>query len=218
MKKHAGIVLLWIGLIAFSPLGAQDKRIDRTTPGDTLVLAPFHSIALGIQAAVFLEQGPLARVVVQGGGDAAGYLSRVVRDGVWQIEFQDKVNMGDSLVLHITLPDVKMVSIGGSGSISCASPFILKAPLSVVIGGSGTLVLRGTAPGMQVNIAGSGNLDALQFEVSEGEVHLAGSGEARIFVNKQLEVSVAGNGHVFYKGSPEVKSTVVGSGFVKPIN
>jgi hypothetical protein len=88
----------------------------------------------------------------------------------------------------------------------------------VVIGGSGTLVLRGTAPGVQVNIAGSGNLDALQFEVSEGEVHLAGSGEARIFVNKQLEVSVAGNGHVFYKGSPEVKSTVVGSGFVKPIN
>ena len=216
MKKHAGVVLWWIGITAFFPLGAQDRRAD--AGGDTLLLAPFHSIALGIHAAVFLEQGPSALVVVRGGGEAAAHLSRVIRDGVWQIAFQDKVNMGDSLVLQVVLPDLKMLSIGGSGSIACVSPIRLAAPLSVVIGGSGTLSLRGTAPGLQVNIAGSGVLDALQFEVSEGEVHLAGSGEARVFANKQLEVSVAGNGRVFYKGSPEVKSTVVGSGVVKPIN
>ena len=219
MKKHAGIVLFWMGILFFSPVGAQDKRADIAAQrGDTLMLAPFHSIALGIQAAVFLEQGPSVRVIAKGGSGTTSHLSRVIRDGVWLIEFQDKVNMADSLVLYITLPDIKMVSIGGSGSVACTSPFELTAPLSVVIGGSGALALRGAAPGIQVNIAGSGTLDALQFEVSEGEVHLAGSGEARIFVTKQLEVSVAGNGHVWYKGSPEVKSTVVGSGSVKAVN
>ena len=54
MKKYAGIVLFWMGILFFSPVGAQDKRADVAAQrGDTLMLAPFHSIALGIQAAVF---------------------------------------------------------------------------------------------------------------------------------------------------------------------
>lgn len=220
MKKQG--VLSVIFMLCFMFQGFQEVKGQGVKAAlvseDTFVLDPFHGIALGINAQVFLQMGTSSRVIVRSKDPLAKQLSRKVENGIWNIEFDQKLNFTDSLQVFVTVPAFKSIAVGGSGSISCVDSFSLKELLSVSLGGSGVVLLKGDAPQLQINVAGSGRVDAQYFQTPDAQVHLAGSGEVRVWAVQNLEVSVAGNGAVRYRGAPSVKSTIVGNGVVKPIN
>ena len=69
-----------------------------------------------------------------------------------------------------------------------------------------------------ISIAGSGGLNALDFEIGEFDARISGSGDCKVFVSDKLNVSIAGSGSIKYKGSPEVNSKVAGSGSISKMN
>jgi hypothetical protein len=90
--------------------------------------------------------------------------------------------------------------------------------VSTTIAGSGTIHIAGKADYHNVTIAGSGNLEALDFIVSSYDIQIPGSGECRIHVKDVLNVLIAGSGNVYYRGNPSViNTTIVGSGNVIPL-
>ena len=54
-------------------------------------------------------------------------------------------------------------------------------------------------------------------KAENAKVHIAGSGDVKVFAALQLDVNIAGSGSVYYKGSPNVKQKVAGSGDVKKV-
>lgn len=74
------------------------------------------------------------------------------------------------------------------------------------ISGSGELNLNGKASKMELILAGSGRLNGFEFEVSEANINIAGSGHADIKVSKTLKTEIHGSGAVNYKGNPQVTS------------
>jgi len=185
---------------------------------DTMALAEFRGIGLGINAVVYIRQGEFQQVTVQGPDALLQNLSREVKDGIWDIHYVDRTQASDSLRITIVMKRITWLAIGGSGAIVAERPLKLSNALELSLGGSGYIDLKGTAPELRANLAGSGKINAEGLEVQKAVISVAGAGEARITVIQSLEASIAGSGKVWYQGPAQVKSSVAGSGFVRQIN
>lgn len=86
--------------------------------------------------------------------------------------------------------------------------------LNLKMSGSGDIHLNGKARQIQVEKSGSGDLYGYQFNVDQAEISSAGSGDAKINVNHELQIQKSGSGDVYYKGNPKIKAKSSGSGDV----
>ena len=140
-----------------------------------------------------------------------------VENGSWNIKGKKRIKDYKAVVIHITMPTVKALSIGGAGKFIGKSDFKNLEELKVSIGGSGEVSLAGSATTTSISIAGSGKVDVRQLGTSSSKVSIAGSGDAFVDVKDKLTVSIAGSGSVFYNGKPSVKTSVAGSGKVESL-
>ena len=111
-------------------------------------------------------------------------------------------------------PDHFKVGIAGSGNVTLA----LNTPkVEASIAGSGDINLSGETKDSRIDIAGNGNFKTENLKAENVEVHIAGSGDARVFASLNLDIHIAGSGNVYYKGTPAIKQSVAGSGNIQQI-
>jgi hypothetical protein len=85
--------------------------------------------------------------------------------------------------------------------------------------GSSEIYLKGQAGTHEINISGSGEVEALDFVVGKYNIESSGASECNINVLNELHVSSSGSSDVKYKGSPQkVTNDNSGSSSVKKIN
>jgi hypothetical protein len=210
--KNTPILFVALWLLATSCAQAQSGPIVKRT----LDLPAIEAIGLGLKGTVYLKQGSPQEVVIEAQESLLDEIDTRVTDGNWNIEFKNrKLSDYKPIAVFITLADIRSIAIGGSGKVIAEEAFQLDQPLEISIGGSGLVQMKGTAPKTEISIAGSGKVEAEDFEVEKCEVSIAGSGKTYIHVNSQLEVSVAGSGKVFYKGDPKKETSIAGSGKVE---
>lgn len=182
-----------------------------------LNVADFNSIGLGIHATIYLTQGNQQSVEIEAQQNIIDNLELDVENGSWNIEGKKRIKDYKDVVIHITVPTVKALSIGGSGKILGKNEFKNLGDLKVSIGGSGEVSLAGSASSTYISIAGSGKVDIRQMDSNSSKVSIAGSGDAYVDAKTSLNVSIAGSGSVYYSGKPSVKSSVAGSGRVESL-
>ena len=105
------------------------------------------------------------------------------------------------------------VTIAGSGESLIAQ--VDAAELEVNVAGSGSLEAAGRAETLELSIAGSGDLDLRQLEVGDAEVSIAGSGNAIFASDGQIDASIMGSGRVEVVGNATCSVSSVGSGELK---
>ena len=211
------MVLGIVGYVLFLvPQGimAQGQGVEK----DTLVLAELRGISVGINAVVYIRQGEFQQVTVQGPEVLLKELTQEVKDGIWDIRYASRMQSADTLRIYVVMKRITSLIVGGSGAIIAERPLKLGNILELSLGGSGYIELRGTAPELRANLAGSGKINAEGLEVQKATISVAGAGEARLTAIQTLEASIAGSGKVWYQGPAQVKSSVAGSGFVRQIN
>jgi len=86
--------------------------------------------------------------------------------------------------------------------------------LEVNLAGSGDIFLRGFADHTDLTISGSGTIHAYDLEQNNCLVNISGSGNMYVFVNELLDVHITGSGDVNYRGTPDVRTRITGSGSV----
>ena len=177
----------------------------------------FHSVGLGIHATVYLTQGSSHSVEIEAQQNIIDNLELDVENGSWNIKGKKRIKEYKAVVIHITMPTVKALSIGGSGKIIGKNEFKNLEELKVSIGGSGEVSLAGSATATSISIAGSGKVDVRQLGSGSSKVNIAGSGDAYVDAKDKLTVSIAGSGSVFYNGKPSIKTSVAGSGKVESL-
>ncbi len=206
------------------------------TVSETLNLPDFNGIELTTSADVFITQGPVQQVVVEGKENLIPELSRDVSGGVWKIEFDRSCvrNVGD-MRIFITIPDLASLRISGSGdviseNVILTSSLVLNISgsgdidlaldaelIDATISGSGKIILEGLADVAKYRISGSGDVHAFNLACRNADVNISGSGDCELFVNEFLKVRISGSGDVFYKGDPSVDINISGSGKVVKI-
>lgn len=206
------------------------------TVTEVLNLNDFHSINLEINANVTIRQGSEQRVEVKGEENIIDLLERRVRNGVWEIDFEDCVRNYDKLHIFITLPEFRRIEIDGSGNVfgenvirgnaidlivDGSGDIDLALDVNAVdasIDGSGDIHLEGEADDVDIFIKGSGNIKAFDLDALRADVRIDGSGDVEVFVRDFLKVSINGSGNVYFKGNPSISTRINGSGDVIDAN
>ena len=203
-----------------------------STITEELNLTEFTGFELNIDAQVYLTQGDDVEVLVKGQENIIDELETRVRNDVWEIEFDDCVEDSDVLRIYITSPNINFIANNGSGKIKSDNilrmndleiknngsgrlELSLEGDLVTLRNtGSGKIELEGVAATLDADIKGSGDLEAFDLLVRDGQVEVDGSGDAQVNVSDFLEIMIEGSGDVYYKGDPDLKVTTRGSGKV----
>lgn len=162
--------------------------------------------------------------------NAAGELSIRRKKGVIL-----KPSKGRSISIEIPHRALSKIALSGSGSISSGKDIetsatnihlsgsgsidllLLNTSTEVNNSGSGSVRLSGSTQKLEATQSGSGAVILDQLVAEDAHVHLAGSGEIRLWAAKVLDAAVSGSGRIRYKDTPtaKIKSKIVGSGSIR---
>ena len=151
-----------------------------------------------------------------------------------ELTISSDYNFDDTNIeMVISLPGLKQVAINGSGNMKTLNVIKSKTlklyingsgsmdidaeadKILAEINGSGSCKINGSAKSFDCNINGSGDLHGFDLASIESQVEINGSGDAEVMATDLLDASIRGSGNIFYKGSPHLKSEIVGSGTIK---
>ena len=104
------------------------------------------------------------------------------------------------------------VEINGSGRVDLRGLDV--EFLDALITGSGDFVFWGAANETDLDITGSGNIDAFHLESVNCIASISGSGNIYVNVQSRLDAYISGSGSIFFKGNPTVNINISGSGSV----
>src|SRR5690606_38173375 len=107
---------------------------------NTLHLDPISSISLSGSSTVYLEQGDVQEVIVEGQQNIVNEMNGNVKNGHWDIRLRRCTNNHKELVYYITIPEISGLEVIGSGEII------------------GTNIFETSE--IEINVTGSGNISA----------------------------------------------------------
>jgi hypothetical protein len=199
----------------------------------------FEQIGLSISADLYLTQGTVTEVIIEGPDNVLEEIKTEVSNGKLTIRYDNRIFSNyPRIKVYITVPVITGLSISGSGDIIAESSIEtddidfrisgsgdinlgdLKAENATVgISGSGSVTLSGSGnlKNLKLSISGSGNLDSENLATDSFTAKISGSGNCRVQVNSTLKASVSGSGKVYYSGRPVIDASISGSGKVLSI-
>ncbi len=127
-----------------------------------------------------------------------------------KIWFEGSVSTQNELRAEIDVPHLRALSIAGSSDMSVVG--LAAESFTVRIRGSASGSFAGVVGDLDVDIAGSSNLDFFEVEADQVSVDIAGSGRLQATARRKLDVDLSGSGVVTYRGQPQLSIDVAGSG------
>jgi phage shock protein PspC (stress-responsive transcriptional regulator) len=244
-KKHGWWILLAILFVLFAVVSAGiiSQAVlcvngNGNIVNETRELEGFSKIELGGSGTMIITQGEEYSVVVETDENILEHVDTRLRGSTLTIETIGFgcIRPSKEISIFVTLPSLEEIEVAGSGriigtntlsgeelSLTIAGSGDINLELNVTeleteIAGSGEARYRGVADLHEITVAGSGDIVAFELETRETIIDIAGSGDAELFANEQLEISIAGSGDITYTGSPHVVQSVAGSGDIKQVD
>jgi hypothetical protein len=198
----------------------------------------FHSLDFRGHGDLHITQGRDFMVRLEGGRDLLEKYETYVDNGRLVIEMKSwwKLWRAKSITAYITMPEVKGLTISGSGTIIgetriTSQRLTLKGSgsgdidlevdvkkLESKISGSGEIRLRGAAKDHEYQLSGSGDLKGYELATEKSTIKVSGSGKCEVSVSAQLDVRISGSGKVYYRGNPTtVNQKISGSGTIRKV-
>ncbi len=185
-----------------------------------------------------IKVGPAFSLVLQGPADQLLKVDVIVKKG--ELELKPKHRKGAlwnssqeirDVTAVVTMPTLREVSIGGSGSVVAQGVKTNKFEMNIGgsgsitaenavadsyegnIGGSGNLNVSGSCGNADFRIGGSGKVRAQNLKCKTLDVNIGGSGDVIAYASAASDISIAGGGGVkVYGNPPSRKKSIAGSG------
>ncbi len=229
----AAISLLAAVVLVTLKAGAADKNI-------AVDEQPFTAVHFNGAATLRISQGKKADLQASGSEEVLKDLSVKVRNGILYIDTKRDYGFlfgSDNADVSIDLVVVDLNELQFKGSadvdvqgldvpelliqVSGASDIFLHElfadTLTVSARGANEFSIQGEVKAQNISLKGASEYNAIGLLSDVTTIMLAGSGDAEIQVDKELDVKVYGVGEVAYLGSPKVNQSVRGMGSVKRI-
>jgi hypothetical protein len=168
------------------------------TVKETRDVSPFSSINLAISADVYLTQGAVQKVEIEGDKGSLQEIETSVSDETLKIKTKDYFhgNFG-KISIYITVPEIHTLSVSGSGDITAQSS-VKTNELDLNVSGSGSIHFKElSARELSATITGSGDIDLASGQAeTETDVVITGSGSfsGEGFVAQEVVVTITGSG------------------------
>lgn len=110
--------------------------------------------------------------------------------------------------------NLNKIFILGSANVDLVNSFSGLNELNISGSGNLNALQNIVIPNIDCSISGSGNMNILQINAANAKCSVSGSGEISIHVTKSLNASIAGSGTISYQGNPSLIQNVSGSGSI----
>lgn len=133
----------------------------------------------------------------------------------------EKVEFNTAGSTRIELRDtvtVDRMEISTAGQCTLNADALYAKVFKGEIAGKGTFNLKGAGENADFEIAGSGKIHALDYELSTLSCEIAGKGLIETYAKDRINAEIAGMGTVKYKGDPTVNVDKAGLGSVKKVD
>lgn len=221
MKTHNNHTMKALILFALSSLLLMSCSKDRlTASGDktteTRSVRDFTGVKSSGANDVHITYGAEFKVTLKGSGNLVPYFKTEVIGNTLYLGYE-RINVRrDDIEVFVTLPEIQYVSLSGSGSVDIYGAFPTVDFFDLSISGSGDVEVEDAfnADETVVKISGSGEADLERLSTRHADIHISGSGDAKLKVQESLKARISGSGKVYYKGNPQVDAQISGSGKV----
>lgn len=137
-----------------------------------------------------------------------------VRGKTLKIDNEESYSSDHLCKIEITVPSLEALALYGSGDVEIVN--LDGDVFEGTIAGSGNLIIQGKVREVELQISGSGEIDAQSLIAEEAFVKISGSGDVKVFAEENFDGRVSGSGSIYYYGEPKSLSTnVSGSGRIK---
>lgn len=235
------IFFLLIATVSFAACNFSAKKIkgNGVIKVEDRAVSSAKKIKLRGSFDVLVQPADIAGISIQTDDNLLPYIITKEEDGYLIITTKKGFNISTNNIIQVIIstPVIESISLSGSGNIIGKDKFTGGNKLNISISGNGNVNLKANTPSVKASIAGSGDISIsgetkdLDLEISgvgdfkgenlmteNAEIHINGSGNARVYAGSSLEVHISGVGNVYYNGNPpNIKKHVSGSGTVKQI-
>jgi hypothetical protein len=229
------LVLPLLGALIFTSCNKDDECTEGDVVSQVISLKEFTGIKVENSANVYVKQGDFQEIKVTSYQAVIDKLNKDVNDDIWVIDVKSDCDNFDKLDIVITVPNLDLAIVDGSGDIDINN-FDSIGNLKVEVEGSGDVELNsvkglnkldiiadgsGNVYGGQekvnvnelnIELDGSGNVEVYLLQAKICKVVSDGSGNCYVSVEDTLDVTIKGSGDVYYKGYPVMSVDVSGSG------
>ena len=240
MKKISTLLAVAICLVGATEMQAQWKKNKVKGNGNittkTVTTSDYDQVKVVGSLTVDLVSGNEGSISVTADDNLHEYIEIESNDGVLKVKMKKGVSYSSKhdIVVKVPFKDLSEVSLTGSGDVRSESP-IKGSNLSLMVTGSGDMVLAvdgdtvdakitgsgdmklsGSANNLEVKVTGSGDFEGYTLNAASTEVYVSGSGDAEVNAKNNLKARVSGSGDIRYTGNPGKSDTkVMGSGSIK---
>lgn len=179
-------------------------------------------LELDLSAEVTYVQGAANTVVITG-PQAVIDRVRVQGSRLWMDDGPERVTLrwengslngwsdSERISIVVTAPSVTAFDVEGSSDLKIRD--YDHDALAIDLSGSGEIEVDGRATTLELDISGSGEADLSRLVLTDANVAIAGSGEARLGPTGQADISISGSGDVELTEQPAtLNQSVSGSG------
>lgn len=230
-SKMASVLMLLISSVLFT---SCFDCIEGTGPkqSEERELGSFSKLEVNLPADVFIHFGDIPGLKISAQANLLKEIRSSVHSNTLELESTSCINTNESIRIDLTVVSLSEIVLNGSGSVQTRevmnaedllislngsgsiSADVFTNSMEASIAGSGNMILNGTAKETELSIKGSGNFLGLGLNTFEAEINISGSGDADIHALNKLVVDITGSGSVKYIGSPDIKTSISGSGNV----
>ncbi len=192
----------------------------------------FDGVKLKGSGTLYLTQGSDFAVTVKGQENIVDEVILDVDNNILNIGLQGCYRNFHDLEYYITMPEVKALTIDGSGEIYGETPIegnsldlnikgsgdmdieFTGDDVEGFIDGSGSMKLEGEVEAVRYEIQGSGDIEGFNMSSKDANIEIKASGNVEVNASEYLKIKISGSGDVYYKGNPVLDVEVLGSGDV----
>lgn len=175
---------------------------------------PFQRIQTNLAIEMKIEVGKTQSIAITFDDNLIDFIHTESDGKLLVIDSEESFSSHNSVQIVITVPQLDMVESEGSGTIDIVN--IASKRFRAGISGSGTLTATGKVEQFEIEINGSGDVQADELIANEVVVEINGSGSAEVNAVESLDGEINGSGDIIYIGKPDsVHSSVNGSGSIR---
>jgi hypothetical protein len=189
--------------------GRWDRNVEAGGPEvvKTLAWGGGDELRITVPGHIVYTQGPESSIRITG---PRGTVERIELDDE-AIRFDRRFRNAADVEIVMTAPAVEEFHLMGSQRLEIHK--FDRPRLETHTAGSADITADGVADLLDIQSAGSADIDMGAVKARRAEVHIAGSGDAVVAPTDEIEVHVAGSGRVTLKTRPpKIESHIAGSG------
>jgi len=216
--KNLKIVLFGIITILFTLTSCQKLEETGKFTTQEPTVTEFSKIDIDAKARINIYQGTPA-ISFEGDEGVINAMETTVENGKLTVQFDKKYDVikVDDITINISVKDLSLLKIKGENTITFIDDRTLNN-LEVELDGANTLISNGTANKVRYELLGENTIQAFDLVSQETSIRIIGESHAEVNCQDHLNVRIAGQGEVLYKGQPSIDKEILGEGRITDAN